>query len=99
MTLDPPSAVAASKCLMARLWRTGTGALSPDAFHPRICAWDDYSRDDLTHLLADFNEEARYEPRSGRYMDSVVETWRLQPHDAQARQIAAAQHPDTEAPR
>ncbi len=87
MTLDPASAAAVSRCLIARL----TGGSS---VHPRPCAWEDYGRTDLAHLLADFNDDARYDDRSGRYLSAPVEQWRIQPHAAQDRQITAAQYPE-----
>ncbi len=91
-TLEPASAVAAAKCLTARLWVPGMGALDPGALHPRPCAWEDFTRDELAHLLADFNSEAGYNDRTNRYADQAVQRFRASPD--QSRQVRAAQYPE-----
>jgi hypothetical protein len=55
LNLDPPSAVAAGKCLMSRIWKPGMAGGNPDAYHPRPCAWEDFTRQELAHMLDDFN--------------------------------------------
>jgi len=90
-TLEPASAVAAAKCLVSRLWVPGTMP-DPAAFHPRPCAWEDFTRDELAHMLADFNAEAGYDDRTNRYADQAVQRFRASPD--QSRQVRAAQYPE-----
>ena len=96
LVLDPPSAVAAAKCLISRIWRPGLGNLDPFSFHPRPCAWEDFTRDELSRMLDDFNAETVYDPRRGRYGHVAVDRVRALPHADQVRLVRAAQYPDTE---
>ena len=94
LILDPPSAVAVGKCLMARIWRAVMGIPSPDAFHPRPCAWEDYSRSDLDRMLRDFNDAAGYDARWERYRNIEVERFHALSRPEQARLVRAAQYPE-----
>ena len=91
MTLDPPSAVAAAKCLAARLWTLGS---SPSVFHPRSCAWEDYTTSDLVRLVTEHNDAVGYDERTDRYQSVPVERFRALARDHQARLVRAAQYPD-----
>lgn len=92
--LDPASAVAASYCLIARLWTVASAVnLDVDAQHPRPCAWEDWSRADLAAMLADFHNAAQYDPRWG-WNDAAVQRFRALPADEQKRQVRAAQYPE-----
>lgn len=97
LILDPASAIAVSRCLLARV---GTPvAVTND--HPRPCAWEDYTRADLARMLDDFNAEAGYTDRhepAGRFVHLDVQRFHCLPKPEQQRRIAAAQYP-TEAPR
>lgn len=57
MTLDTPSAVAASLCWLAR-WR-GPGseyAAAAGVRHPQRCEWCDYPPEQLIRWIEEFNE-------------------------------------------
>lgn len=84
MILEPASAVAVAKCLVARS-RPISGVTLPD-YHPRPCVWEDFSRDDLSRMLADFHVESR------GHID--VERFQSLPRDHQARLVRAAQYPE-----
>ena len=89
LTLEPASAVAVAKCLVSR--SRPVAGLNHADYHPRPCAWEDFTRDDLSRLLDDFNAEARY------HVD--VERFHALPRSEQARLVLAAQYPDTEETR
>lgn len=88
LVLDPPSAVAASRCLITRLWKMAPIALD-DAFHPRPCAWEDWSRRDLAQMLDDFNRTPVTHPDIERFR-------RMTQHEQRAA-IRAAQYPEAAA--
>lgn len=92
MTLEPASAIAAAKCLASRLWTTGLFDVS--SFHPRPCAWEDWSKDALVEMLRDFNLDAAYDIDSDRYSSTAVERFRGLHRTEQARLVAAAQYPE-----
>lgn len=82
--LDAPSAVAVAKCVVARLWKPSFGELRPDAFHPRPCAWEDFTKDELLTMLDGFNTSGDAERR-----------WFMAlPGDEQARLVRACQYPE-----
>jgi len=84
LNLEPASAVAVAKCLVARS-RPISGVTLPD-YHPRPCAWEDFTRADLSRLLEDFHVESR------GHVD--VERFHALPRSEQARLVMAAQYPD-----
>jgi hypothetical protein len=93
MTLDPASAVAAAKCLTARLWTPSKeSVLDPGAFHPRPCAWEDYTRPELVRMLHDFNLAVGYDDRSNRYEDPEVQRFRTRAD--QSALVRTAQYPE-----
>lgn len=96
--LDPPSAVAVARCLIARLWPLSSIGAAVDADHPRPCAWEDWSRDDLHAMLDAFHEQAGYDPRYG-WADPAVQRFRAMTAHEQRQLVRAAQYPETEAPR
>lgn len=97
MTLDPASAVAAAKCLASRIWINAPRSLGDvSAFHPRPCAWEDWTKDDLVRLLDDFNQQAGYEANSDRYASIPIERFRALPRAEQARLVQLAQYPIVE---
>lgn len=92
LVLDPPSAVAVARCLIARLWRTPSVAnLDVDAMHPRPCAWEEWSRDDLAAMLATFHRQAEYHPDRG-WRDIGVDRFRRLTQPEQRRMVRAAQY-------
>lgn len=94
LVLDPPSAVAASRCLIARLWRLLSLAnIQTDAIHPRPCAWEDWDRDDLARMLDAFNADAWHDGRP----HPAVDRFRRLTVPEQRAAIRLAQYP--EAPR
>lgn len=86
LTLDPPSAVAVAYCLVARL-------NGPSGVHPRICAWEDYTRPELADMLATFHRQAEYSDRGG-WRDIGVERFRSLPQSEQRALVAASQYPE-----
>lgn len=94
LILDPASAVAVGKCLVTRLWKPGVGTLDVSALHPRPCAWEDFTRDELARMLGDFNHEADYDARWERYRNPIVERFHALPRTEQARLVRLAQYPE-----
>lgn len=93
LVLDPPSAVAVARCLIARLWRRASVvALDVDAMHPRTCVWEEWDRADLAAMLATFHEQAEWSPRWG-WRDVGVERFRTMTVHEQRQLIRAAQYP------
>lgn len=90
LTLEPASACAVARCLVSRLQ-----GKSPS--HPRPCAWEDWTRQELADMLADFNEAAGYDDRWNRYRHVDAERFHALPRDEQARRIHAAQYPEVAA--
>lgn len=94
LVLDPPSAIAASRCLIARLWRLPSVAnIQTDAIHPRPCAWEDWSSGDLAAMLDDFNRAAWYDRRP----HPDVDRFRRLTVPEQRAAIRAAQYPEVPA--
>lgn len=94
LVLDPPSAVAAARCLIARLWRLPSLAnVQVDAMHPRPCAWEDWDRHELAEMLTAFNRDA-YDNR-GPHPD--VDRFRRLSAPEQRALVRAAQYPMEEA--
>ncbi len=84
--LDPPSAVAASLCLLAR-------SLSDRAVtsrHPRPCGWCDYPVAELRAMVDDLNEMT-FDPKSGRYLTHDARAFSELPRARQATLVAEAQ--------
>jgi hypothetical protein len=96
LNLEPASAVAAGKCLMSRIWKPGMAGGNPDAYHPRPCAWEDFTRQELVHMLDDFNAAAGYDARHERYHHVDAERFHALPRSEQARLVRLAQYPDAE---
>lgn len=90
LVLDPPSAVAAARCLIARIWRLPSIAnIQTDAIHPRPCAWEDWDSADLSRMLTAFNRDA-YDHR-GPHPD--VDRFRRLSAPEQRALVRAAQYP------
>lgn len=94
LVLDPPSAVAAARCLIARLWRLPSIAnIQTDAIHPRPCAWEDWDRYDLARMLDAFNRDA-YDHRGPH---PAVDRFRRLSVPEQRELVRAAQYPQVAA--
>ena len=94
LVLDPPSAIAAARCLIARQWRLPSLAnIQTDAMHPRPCAWEDWSRQELADMLTAFNADAWYDGRP----HPDVDRFRRLTFPEQRSAIRAAQYPEVPA--
>lgn len=89
LILDPASAVAVGRCLLARV---GTPA-SVTNDHPRVCAWEDFTNADLARMLDDFNAEVGWDDRWSRFRHVDAERFHALPKPEQQRRIALAQYP------
>ena len=96
LTLEPASAVAVGHCLAARLrWPLLDAPTTND--HPRPCAWEDFTREELSHMLADFGDQVGYDQRWERYRHVDAERFHALPRDEQSRRVTAAQYPEGDA--
>jgi len=94
LVLDPASAVAAARCLIARLWRMPSIAnVQVDAIHPRPCAWEEWDRYDLAEMLNAFNRDAWYDGRP----HPAVDRFRRLSAPEQRALVRAAQYPEVPA--
>ena len=93
LTLEPASAVAVGHCLAARLRRPLLDAPATND-HPRPCAWEDFTREELSHMLADFGVEAGYDQRWERYRHVDAERFHALPRSEQSRRVHHAQYPE-----
>jgi hypothetical protein len=85
---EPASAIAASRCLAARVRDSGHRVT---ASHPRRCGWCDYPTDVLDGLVRGFNAWAGYSERTGTYAHHELRVWAELGKDEQLSQIVAAQ--------
>lgn len=90
-TLDPPSAVAAAKCLIARDPRR---SLAPPGSHPVACLWDEWETPVLLRMVEDFNLDAGYDPDRDRFEDEGAERFRRLPRERQREMVRMAQYGD-----
>lgn len=94
LVLDPASAIAASRCLIARLWRLPSLAnIQTDAIHPRPCVWEEWDRYDLAEMLNAFNRDAWYDGRP----HPAVDRFRRLSAPEQRALVRAAQYPEVPA--
>lgn len=96
LVIDPSSAVAAAKCLAARLW-DDLGMRVPPETHPRPCLWEDWTKESLVGLLVEFHNQVGYDIDTDGYASIDVQRFRALPRSEQVRMVRDAQYGRTAA--
>jgi hypothetical protein len=90
---QPAAAVAAGKCLLARLFpRVKVRVEGLD--HAGPCQWCDYPSDVLVGWLRDFHGWAGYDADADSYREPTVRDFRHMPRPRQRELVRAAQYPE-----
>jgi hypothetical protein len=92
---DPAAAVAAGRCLNARVY-------DPDRWlttdHPSRCGWCVYPQPVLAEMIADFHRWAGWDERRRVFAHHELRVWAELKREQQRDQVAAAQELESEPP-